>query len=422
MRRHGAALVTSAILLAACGSGDASSTGGAGGNLPSTSGSGGSLDPAQSAYPDLTSLHAAGVARTCSLNQGVCHAQREWPELGSVADLVAAVGAPCQIGAQDPASTLDACEVPGDRLQIGGKDLEILRVEIADDQPFPPHEVTIKIPALPPSLDASSARIHRSDAKGVDVLSKPLAGATMSGGADVVHIVIALDGATDPTLAEFLDVRAWHGDRVRQGDANGNGMAHPSAAPWAEIVPGDPSRSFLYQRLLSETYGPRMPLIPRTWSPTATRALWCWIRGLPKDATASTIDPTAPIDYASCPLDPDAPDPNATGGWPAVKVLFQGKCATGPCHSATAKAESLDLTPDPATFAKDVINAPATQSPGVLRVVPGQPAASYLLCKVDPKCASRAPDTELMPQGASQLSATEIQTISDWIQAGAPTK
>jgi len=102
-----------------------------------------------------------------------------------------------------------------------------------------------------------------------------------------------------------------------------------------------------------------------------------------------------------------------------VKVLVQGKCATGPCHSAETHAGMLDLTPDEATFAKHVINAPATQSPGVLRVVPGQPAASYLLCKIDPACAARAAGTNLMPDGAMGLSDAEIQIVSKWIQAGA---
>jgi hypothetical protein len=414
------ALLASTLLLAACGSHPAGT--GGGGTGGTNHGTGGGPEAAALLYPDIASLHAYGIARTCSLNQGVCHAAREYPELGTVTDLFAAVGAPCQLGVADPATTLAACETKGDQITLGGQDYEILHVDIAPDQPYPPAQVTIKLPAVPPSLDPATARIHRSDGKGGDSVSKFLQGATLAPGADVVHVVVTLTGATDTTLAPFLDVRAWHGDRVRQGDANGDGMAHTAAQPWAEIVPGDPARSFLYQRLLKDTYGPVMPLIPRTWNPAATRALWCWIHGLPADAAAATIDPTRPIDYAHCPVDPDAPDPGATGGWPAVKVIFQSKCATAPCHSAEVHAEMLDLTPDSATFTKDVIGVPSTQSAGVLRVVPGQPAASYLLCKVNPSCTARASGTALMPQGATPLSDTEIKTLSDWIQAGAPTE
>jgi hypothetical protein len=426
----GAALL---VLLAACGGGGATGTGGAGGSTApttsagsSSSGAGGAggapLDVAQAAFPDLTTLHATGVAATCALNQGVCHSQRQWPELGTMAALLAAVGAPCQVGIQDPASTLAACEIPGDKLRLGGQDYEILHVDIAPGQPFPPAQVTLKLPAVPASMDPATAHLHRPDGMGGDLFDKPLTGTTLAAGADVVHLVVTLAGATDATLAGFLDTRAWHGDRVRQGDANGDGMAHVAAQPWAEITPGDPARSLLYQRLVSEAYGPRMPLVPRTWSPAATRALWCWIRGLPAGATAASIDPAAPIAYADCPVDPAAPDPNAVGGWPAVKMLLAGKCATGPCHSAETHAAMLDLSPDEVTFAKNVVNVASSQSPGVLRVVPGQPAASYLLCKVNPKCDARAAGTVLMPQGATPLSDTEIQTISDWILAGAPTK
>jgi hypothetical protein len=416
MRRLSLVLLAAAAL--GCGNGGGTTGGGGAGGGAST---GSSTGAGSSIYPDVASLQALGVGRTCSLNQGVCHSQKEYPELATVDGLLATIGAPCQLGAQDPTKTLDQCEVPGDTLTLGGQDYEILKVTIAPDAPFPLDRVDLKIPAVPPSLDAATARLHRPGVNGGDAVSKSLAGTTLMAGADTTHVVITIAGATDASLVTFLDTRAWHGDRVREGDPNGNGSAHAAAKPWAEVLPGDPARSFLYQRLVAETYGPRMPLIPRTWSSAATRAVWCWIHGLPKDATPASVKATDPIDYAHCPVDPDAPDPNAPGGWPAVKLLVEAKCALGPCHSATTQSGMLDLTPGPA-FAKSLIDAPSSQQPGVLRVVPGQPAASYLLCKVTPACAAKAPGTGSMPLDATALSDEEVKTISDWILNGAPTE
>jgi hypothetical protein len=54
--------------------------------------------------------------------------------------------------------------------------------------------------------------------------------------------------------------------------------------------------------------------------------------------------------------------------------------------------------------------------------VRGQSAASYLLCEVDPACKAGEDGTAIMPLDATELSAAEIKTISDWILSGAPTQ
>jgi hypothetical protein len=419
MRLQLSLFACAALALAAC-SGGGNTTLGTGGNATGGGGTGGAPDPTASLYPDIASLHALGVARTCALNEGVCHSQRQYPELGAVSAFASLVGAPCQLGIQDSTQTLPECETRGDSLFVGGQDYEILQLTIAPGEPFPPRHVDLKVSAIPANLEPTNVRIHRPAPAGGDSIVKSLDGVALSAGSDSTHVVLDLTAAADPTLAGFLDIRAWHGDRVRLGDPNNDGMAHTSASPWAEITPGDPARSLFYKRLLSDKYGPQMPLIPRTWSASATRAVWCWIRGLPKDATSATVDVNAPIDYASCPPDPDAPDPNASGGWPSVKLLLSSKCATAPCHSTETHSAGLDLTPD--HVQKDVINVPSSQAPTVLRVSPGQPAASYLLCKIDPECTARAQGTTLMPQGAMALSDVEIKTVADWISSGAPTE
>src|SRR5262245_19907472 len=103
-RLLGAAFVA-ALLAAACGSeggagiGEQGGAGGAGG---AGVGGGPPVDPAQVVYPDIAALHDLGVSRTCSLNGGVCHASRQYPELAAVKDLLDVVNAPCQIAAAEP--------------------------------------------------------------------------------------------------------------------------------------------------------------------------------------------------------------------------------------------------------------------------------------------------------------------------------
>jgi hypothetical protein len=415
--RFGGVALIAATIASACGADEGVDIGGEGGGSAGTGGDA-AEDPAAGVYPDVASLHALGVARTCALNEGVCHASRQWPELASVKDMIALVNAPCQIAAAEPSLVPDECERPGDELVVVGTNLEILHVVIDASAPFPPVSVVLRLAAAPPSLETSGARVRRLGAGGVEVLSLPLEGVTLAPGPSPETVVVGLSGST-PAVRDFLDVRVTSADRVRVGDANGNGIAHASPSPWSLVVPGDPGRSYLYKRLLSDKLGARMPLIERTWSALATRAMWCWIRGMGPDASAATLSIDVPIDYASCPIDPDAPDPSAGGTWASVRALMGSRCATAPCHSGTQKAGALDLSPDGATFLANVINVPSAQRPGVLRVAPGQPAASYLLCKMDPACEARAPMTELMPVTGEPLTKGEIDSVSKWISAGA---
>jgi len=401
------------------GSEPAGAGGAGGGGIGGSVGTGGAGGVEDVTFPDIATLHDLGVSRTCSLNQGVCHSSRQHPELTTADDLLKLVGMPCQLGVADPALVRDECEVPGDLLELDGKDYEILVVKVTEPSPYPPRKVTLRLASAPPSLASANARIHRVDAAKVDVLSKPLTGVTLEPGAGPSYVVLDFSGATDPNLADFMDPRAWYGDRVRMGDPNNNGYAHVSPKPWAEIYPGDPARSYLYKRLLNDKYGPQMPLIPRTWSPLATRAVWCWIKGLAPDATPDKLDINAPIDYATCPLDPDAPNPDTTGGWPEVRTLMGNKCASAQCHSSQIKAGGLDLTPNAANFKANVIDITSAQKAGAIRVVPKDPAASYLYCKADPNCSERAPNTAVMPLGQPALSDKELKTLSDWITAGA---
>jgi hypothetical protein len=115
---------------------------------------------------------------------------------------------------------------------------------------------------------------------------------------------------------------------------------------------------------------------------------------------------------------------DAGAAFAAVQAIFDDKC-TG-CHDANRPPipdfpgyPQLPLTVDRSYDA--LISQPSLETCGGIRVVPGNPDASYLLHKVSDATPC---DGLRMPRGgniiAPPLSATEIATIRSWIAAGAP--
>ncbi len=107
----------------------------------------------------------------------------------------------------------------------------------------------------------------------------------------------------------------------------------------------------------------------------------------------------------------------------AVLAVFAAHCTT--CHDATRSGglptyPALSLTAPDAHAA--LVNHPADETCGGMRVVPGNPNASYLVQKVtqDTPC-----DGQHMPRPfevipPAPLTSAEISTITGWISAGAP--
>ena len=77
---------------------------------------------------------------------------------------------------------------------------------------------------------------------------------------------------------------------------------------------------------------------------------------------------------------------------------------------------------DAATSAASLVGVDPTNSTarqaGQKRVMPGDPARSFLLNKLTGQMEFGEGDQ--MPQGANPLSADQIALIRQWIQAGAP--
>ncbi len=69
-------------------------------------------------YRDVVELFDQGIARTCSLNNGVCHNSNTYPDLHSINNLIATAHRPCNSGSIDRDEVHDACEPAADRLVI----------------------------------------------------------------------------------------------------------------------------------------------------------------------------------------------------------------------------------------------------------------------------------------------------------------
>ncbi len=101
-----------------------------------------------------------------------------------------------------------------------------------------------------------------------------------------------------------------------------------------------------------------------------------------------------------------------------VQPIFSGVCAVTGCHVVTTPEEALNLSEGLAH--SNIVNVPANQLTGMMRVRPGQPDQSYLVHKIQGTQASVGGAGNRMPLVGTPLTQAQIDTIRDWIAAGAP--
>jgi hypothetical protein len=377
-------------------------------------------------FPDFASLHDQAISRTCGLNNGVCHNSKQYPDLHTSSDfMVDTVNRDCNSQVDTRSAFKDACETPGDHLVIPAMkiDEEIFTLD-AIPQMAPAgglSGVTMNLAASigSPAPVAGAIEIHR----GATVFTLP--GVTVMSTADRA-VTLDLSGVSytlTQTVQSLLDDRVypWNEGMVRVADVNRNGTAGASLGIRL-IKPGDPMKSFLILRLIDATQGELMPLQCREWSDNATEALGCWIQGLKVDATGTPTNANAPIDYASCNFNPAGKgrcSATMATGYAGVKAVLARGCGGTGCHiNESAPAAGLDLSDGKAITS--LVQVPSSEVPSMMRVQPGNPEASYLLCKIDPTCAAR--QIERMPKGGLALPTTDVETVRAWIAAGATTQ
>lgn len=120
----------------------------------------------------------------------------------------------------------------------------------------------------------------------------------------------------------------------------------------------------------------------------------------------------------------------ADGGPPptlaSVEHITAMSCLGSGCHSGAdpfTQFKNLDLRPG--HVYASVVNVPASESCGGVRVVPGDPSKSYLLQKVADAMPCSPPDAGFlqMPRcedGSCPIPKCQIEIIRAWIAAGAP--
>lgn len=164
------------------------------------------------------------------------------------------------------------------------------------------------------------------------------------------------------------------------------------------VQPSNPAGSEIVRRVKGSSL-PRMPMTGPPWLADADVArLERWISaGLPEGT------PTAKADTAAT---TPRPAPGQPVTWVHVAPLLATRCAQ--CHT-----DNGAMGPPPEGYRLTSYEATLSTADRV-RVVPGQPAASELLRRVQGHSRPRMPYN-----GPPWLSADDTQLIADWIAQGA---
>ena len=96
--------------------------------------------------------------------------------------------------------------------------------------------------------------------------------------------------------------------------------------------------------------------------------------------------------------------------------VFNVNCAVSGCHGGAGAQYGLRL--DPGFSAGNLINVPSPRDSNLIRVVPGDPDASFMIQKLQ----GTQTLGDRMPDGGPYLTTAQVNVIRQWIQDGAPTQ
>ena len=124
------------------------------------------------------------------------------------------------------------------------------------------------------------------------------------------------------------------------------------------------------------------------------------------------------LDENGQPLGADGGPAAGTGLTPTLASIqanvFSGSCAVPGCHGGSSAQFGLRL--DPGFSAGNLINMASPRAANLIRVVPGNPNASFLIQKLEGTQSLG----DRMPQFGPYLPQSTIDLIRQWIQNGAP--
>jgi hypothetical protein len=392
---------------------------------------------AQTRLPTGLDLQRKVVLRTCGPTNGVCHNQKEYPDLHTAGTFTAAINAPCNLQPGTYASVYDRCERLGDRFKFAEhkwKEIELGWLDVVVGA-----YVEYKDTDVPPS-DAAGVHLYLRDVVPLEQ------GRAHWGTGTFLRNFINSEGDVETLSFANYNTRWWVLDdgkhlfgEVRdyqresvdalltggiiQGDQNRNGVFGARQGISTPLFnPGKPEESYLVARLRGHMQGERipgsrMPLANQPLSVPDMLALMCWIEGL--DASASEWNLSSAIDYTGCSYIANPQALNLVGAgvtWPdRVKPILQSNC--GGCHGGEDPQMGLDLlAPDAWTR----LRAASLQNPALKLVDPGRPEKSYLWLKVvgdGSISGARMPVDPL--DGTRTLPADQLDSLQTWILAGA---
>jgi hypothetical protein len=110
--------------------------------------------------------------------------------------------------------------------------------------------------------------------------------------------------------------------------------------------------------------------------------------------------------------DPE-PEPEATTLTEIQTQIFNNSCALSGCHAGASPAAGQNLSAG-LSFS-NLVNVPSSQNPALIRVIPDDANNSLLVQKLE----GTAPVGSRMPLGGAPLSNSAIQSVREWIDAGA---
>ncbi|MFT3770308.1 MAG: hypothetical protein QM820_33185 [Minicystis sp.] len=430
-----AILVAFSLGLLACGS--SSPHGEAGG-----AGGGSALDTASVKFPDMRSLWSNSIARACGPNNGVCHDNKQFPDLQTANGLLASVNVRCNQLRDDPAQIDNLCEPPGDTLQVGSFATRVGNITPKPDAMAPTTiDITLADP-IPAGATADMLSIVR-ERDGLPPVSLPVPSeaAMLMPGERVITLDLAAlqkeEGfAYGQSLADFfLPAKrlAGAGDQIELGDPNGDGVFGATLGG-ALIKPGKPLLSYLFLRisgplvtgpdhqetsvLPSSTVEQQMPIANyQYWDATnANLALWCWISTMKDDG--SNAD--GPIDYAHCDTSKIAPikhqDGEAVTYSHVYEQILHPSC-TVPCHFSGTKQPTKLFLDDPGKTYEILLGLHGERPEGsdMPFVTRNDPSKSFLFLKISEE---KPPVGGRMPL-SGPLRDDQIQDVQTWIAQGA---
>jgi hypothetical protein len=251
-------------------------------------------------FPTALDLHDKVINRSCSPLGGVCHNSKEYPDLHTYGNLLAAFDKPCNRDkAEEPETVFDGCEPEGDELLIMRNPEWKAKIAYIGPEEFEQtadrftnfRRVVLAEPA-PETLDHVESKILRGGRTLVELVGYSWDGVNPGQG-----VLVTTEGEKEARIEDLfnLDYRTYlELANVRGGDPNNNGV-FGADEPWMMLAAGYPLQSYLVGRITGTVPGSRMPLANEPLTDPEYVAIFCWIETLDDDP-----QPSDRIDYENC--------------------------------------------------------------------------------------------------------------------------